>query len=300
MVNKALITGCCGYFGSQLMLRMAGEGWDIVGVDSDEKAIERIIGSDPDINEVVIHAKSLLQYYPPPDDDMVTMFDAVIHLAGIAAIGDSEDYNFNVSLSKHLRNIFPKTPIYFASTAQMYDETGEVNPKHPYSKSKLEAEQYANVSFRMGSLVGANYLGQFSTVVDLMIDSAYKDKMIYVAYGYEQKPLLEIEHACELWLSKICYDLGRQWQIPRGEVDTLVDHCVTIDKIARTVYTHLKPKLNDLQIIEYEHIETSPIKAKLTQYRQSPNPPVLDGTDWGLNLMIEKAIDKYEATRELS
>ena len=85
----------------------------------------------------------------------------------------------------------------------MYNEQKQIEHKHPYTRSKHEAEAYADVVFRMGTIVGTNRTGGFVGVIDKMINSAIKKREITVAQGAKMRPLAGITYICMMYFRNV-------------------------------------------------------------------------------------------------
>ena len=187
-----LVTGCGGYFGSELSRFLRFYGHRVFGLDA--QPIDKNLGYFEDYE-----TKAILDLKAPP-----WIVDAVFHLAGASQITDdlpSSHYQLhNVDTSAHLRELYPVTPIYMASTTAIYDEIGQTIHHHPYTRSKEQAEQFANVIYRMGTIVGANYAGRINGLVDRMIESAFTKNEIICAEGSKYRPLAGINYLCMMWM----------------------------------------------------------------------------------------------------
>ena len=105
--------------------------------------------------------------------------------------------------TKRLRELYPDVPLYLASTTAMYNEGKQIEHKHAYTRSKYEAEQYADVIFRMGSIVGANRAGNFGYVVDLMLHDAITKQKIVIAQGAKIRAVAGITYICMMWYRNV-------------------------------------------------------------------------------------------------
>jgi UDP-glucose 4-epimerase len=154
-----LLTGGAGYIGSHTAVVLSQAGHEAVLLDnfcnSDPSVLERlekILGKalpciEADVRKTDVVEKVLREY----------QIDAVIHFAGLKAVGDSvenpiEYYANNVqgtiSLLEAMRLANVKT-LVFSSSATVYgdpkylpiDESHPTSPKNPYGRTKLQIEE---------------------------------------------------------------------------------------------------------------------------------------------------------------
>ncbi|MBB4813036.1 MULTISPECIES: UDP-glucose 4-epimerase GalE [Pseudomonas] len=157
---KILVTGGAGYIASHTVVELLGVGWDVVVLDnlanSSEVSLVRIAqitGREPlfvlgDILDEALLATLFREHE----------FDAVIHFAGLKAVGDSVKdplayYKTNVAGSFSLFSAMAAAGVFrlvFSSSATVYGEPEVMPiseqypvgaPKSPYGRSKLIVEQ---------------------------------------------------------------------------------------------------------------------------------------------------------------
>jgi UDP-glucose 4-epimerase len=157
-MKKILVTGGTGYIGSHTALKLIEAGYEVVILDnlSNSKIsvidrIEKITNKRPLFIEGDIRDKSLLEKLF--SDHRI---DAVIHFAGLKAVGESVEeplkyYENNVggsiSLLEAMKEANVKN-IIFSSSATVYGEPEELpikedhplNPTNPYGETKLAVE----------------------------------------------------------------------------------------------------------------------------------------------------------------
>lgn len=178
-----LVTGGAGYIGSHTAVELMSEGHDVFIVDnfcnskiSVLDRIERISGRRPQFSNIDIRNHSALSrlFAEQP-------FDAVIHFAGLKAVGDSVAqplvyYGNNVSGSITLIECMAAANVktlVFSSSATVYGEPGTVRfredlptaPCNPYGRSKRMVEEIlldaakADASWRIALLRYFNPVG---------------------------------------------------------------------------------------------------------------------------------------------
>ena len=156
-----LLTGGTGYIGSHTAVELLNDGHEVVIVDnlSNSKPdvvdrIEKITGKRPIFIEADLLNESQLDKIFEENH-----FDAVIHFAGLKAVGESvknplEYYHNNIVSSVNLLKAMKKykiKSIIFSSSATVYGEPGVVqytedlptgqNISNPYGKTKYMIEE---------------------------------------------------------------------------------------------------------------------------------------------------------------
>jgi len=153
------LTGATGYIGSHIAVALAANGYSLVGLDN-------LSNSSPDVVprvEAIIDGPFPFVELDVLDTDALTQalrdhkVDAVIHLAGLKAIGESvaeplRYYNVNVGGALSLLQAMADAEVnelVFSSTATVYrpdavsplGESTALGPINPYSRTKLMIEQ---------------------------------------------------------------------------------------------------------------------------------------------------------------
>ena len=184
-----LATGGMGYIGSHTVVELINTGHRVTILDNLHNSspevlnrIEKITGTRPDFYQGDIRDSEFLDSMFAEND-----FDAVIHYAGLKAVGESVEkpelyYDVNVCGSLRLIEAMKAhsvTNIVFSSTATVYgdpeelplSETSRLQPYNPYGKTKFAVEQLlesvaaSNTNFSIGILryfnpIGAHQSGQ--------------------------------------------------------------------------------------------------------------------------------------------
>jgi UDP-glucose 4-epimerase len=156
--NKILVTGGAGYIGSHTVVALIEQGFEVVVLDNFSNSrresirrVERISGSDLNVVKADVRDQSALRNVFKEHD-----FDAVIHFAGLKAVGESlkqplRYYQNNVDGALQLltvMNDYDCKRIVFSSSATVYGDPSSVpitelfplSATNPYGQSKLMVE----------------------------------------------------------------------------------------------------------------------------------------------------------------
>lgn len=158
-MSRILVTGGSGYIGSHICVELLASGYDVIVLDnlsnSSQEAIRRvesIAGRPVSFVRGDILDEALLRRILSEQG-----IDAVIHLAGLKAVGESvafplRYYHNNLAGSRCLLQAMADTGvrnIVFSSSATVYgdpasnpvDESAALGATNPYGRSKLYVEE---------------------------------------------------------------------------------------------------------------------------------------------------------------
>ena len=156
---KVLVTGGAGYIGSHTCVKLLEKNWDVTVVDnlsnSSEKcikAVEEITGKPVDFHKIDLLDKEGLERI-----FKTRSFNAVIHFAGLKAVGESVSiplayYQNNITGTLTLLRVMQENNcrnIVFSSSATVYGDPPElpikedfpVSAANPYGRTKLMIEE---------------------------------------------------------------------------------------------------------------------------------------------------------------
>jgi UDP-glucose 4-epimerase len=181
-MKKILVTGGTGYIGSHTVLELLNVGFEVIVMDnlinsSSEslKRVENITGKSVDFYQLdlldIEGLNSLFGKYK---------FDAVIHFAGLKAVGESVEkplfyYQNNVSGTLNLCEIMQKHGVYnmvFSSSCTVYGEPDVVpitedeslSAVNPYGQTKLTIEYILKDLYRSDNRFNISLLRYFNPV----------------------------------------------------------------------------------------------------------------------------------------
>ncbi len=186
---KILVTGGAGYIGSHTCIELLQAGYEVVVVDnlinSKEESLKRV--QELTGKTLAFHKVDLLNKKELDDVFQRSSIDAVIHFAGLKAVGESVSiplhyYHNNVTGALILCNVMEKHKVkdlVFSSSATVYGDPDKVpinedfplSATNPYGRSKLmiedilqdlySAEQSWNIAIlRYFNPVGAHSSGR--------------------------------------------------------------------------------------------------------------------------------------------
>lgn len=286
-MRSVLITGGIGFIGTELASKFRKSNWEVVTLDSRGK---------PSDNHIVVdlmshtEAKAVTQKWRE--------FDAVVHLAGASRIrGDMSEEEYhrrNVKLTQYVRRLWRSAKLILASSTSVYDEFGNISPNTPYAQSKLDAEKYADIVLRFASVAGQNERGEYFSVIDRMIQSAIKDKIIRVWRPSTWRPIIALRTLCaEILIAANQKDSGEY---------AIYDTCDTIGNYAFAVkdgIRHYTGKYVDVKVLEESELtvadETNPIPISSNPCTNKFLVPSRTFVNWVLKDYYEGILRKYNA-----
>ena len=156
---KVLVTGGAGYIGSHTCVKLLEKNWDVTVVDNLSnsskkciKAVEEITGKTVDFHKIDLLDKAGLEGI-----FKTRSFNAVIHFAGLKAVGESVSmplayYQNNITGTLTLLRVMQENNcrnIVFSSSATVYGDPPElpikedfpVSAANPYGRTKLMIEE---------------------------------------------------------------------------------------------------------------------------------------------------------------
>lgn len=153
MTKIALVTGCAGFIGHNLVKELSKRDYDIIGVDLEaDKMNTQFLGElDTELKFIRADCRQLDQI-----DYLIEMADIVYHLAGQTDVGSSiedplNDFEHNVigsnnvihsCMKNHIKMVFTSSfSVYGNLATSPIPESSELRPVSPYGMSKMIIEQ---------------------------------------------------------------------------------------------------------------------------------------------------------------
>ena len=205
---KILVTGGCGYIGTELISKLLKENYKVISVDL------QYYGNKLKKHKNLINLKLNFNDLKKKDLDKV---DTVIHLASIsndpAALLDSKiTWETNVLYTQNLLEVCREAKIkkfLFASSGSVYgiskkdkvDENTKLIPLSDYNKTKMIGEKlisryqkyFKTVMLRPGTVCGFSSSLRLDLTVNAMTHSAITKGKIFVNGGNQIRPHLHID-----------------------------------------------------------------------------------------------------------
>ncbi|MFC1643908.1 NAD-dependent epimerase/dehydratase family protein [Candidatus Omnitrophota bacterium] len=163
MQSKILITGSAGLIGSEVCLYFAKTGWDIYGIDNNQRAV--FFGPAGDTGWMKKRLEKLVKKYTHYDVDIRNREkllelierlkpDAIVHAAAqpshdLAAEIPFEDFDNNavgtLNILEATRRFVPESPFVYLSTNKVYgDAPNEISMKESETRWDYDDPEYKN------------------------------------------------------------------------------------------------------------------------------------------------------------
>lgn len=179
---KILVTGGCGYIGSHTCLELLQAGYEVVVVDnlcnSSQESLTRVKKITG--KELVFYEQNILDEVGLREVFAQNAFDAVIHFAGLKAVGESvnmplEYYDNNIIGTLVLLRVmreFGVNNFVFSSSATVYGDPHVVpitedfplSVTNPYGRTKLMIEDICRDLFKSDNSYNIALLRYFNPV----------------------------------------------------------------------------------------------------------------------------------------
>ena len=255
MATKILITGGSGFIGSNLIVELIKQGYDIVDLSKHESTIPGVKTLKIDLTTDDL---SLLDDYK---------FDYVIHLAAISSIknaqgNEEETIKINLDGTKKILKYFSNKNLkkfIFLSSVTVYQEVDTEltedskyivdKSANIYSYSKFLAEneckKYDNkmpiIIFRLANGYGPlQRVGKTPNLVPQIIYQALKDKKIEVYNGKFARDFIYVSDIVDAIISGLKSPF-------KGTLNLGTGRATKVEEIARIVQDELGVEFKDLQ-----------------------------------------------------
>lgn len=264
-----LITGVCGFIGSNVARKFLQSGYMVVGVDDLSTGVLENIADLMDnnqfifykasVNDAVIMKNSIDKYRP----------DYIFHFAALPRIKYSIDYpsasyNANVKATKVLAEIVKNANarlLVFASSSSVYGqsdgtkfkESASLAPISPYAKQKEEAEnvlkeELKNSScnvlvLRLFNVYGYSFqpVNKYSTLIGKQIANIYADSSIVIhGDGMQRRDFTYIDDVVSAMLNCIeRYKCNKHYEV----INIGTGNNFSVNYIADILQSHFKQNI---------------------------------------------------------
>lgn len=201
---KVLVTGCTGFIGSNLAIKLVEEGYNVYGLV--RHASKRDLQSLHSVSDQIhLINGDLATYHSIISAIQIVRPEFILHVGALTPVRLSfEDpfpyisVNFKgtVNVIHAILDKAPKARFIYASTAEVYGwqerrepikETAPLNPASPYAISKEAADQYVRMAMKIYDLK-ATVLRPINTygrrvsgfIVEYLISTMLKGEVCYV------------------------------------------------------------------------------------------------------------------------
>lgn len=181
-MKTILVTGGAGFIGSHTCVELLQKGYQVVVIDNLSNSSVESLARVKTITgrELSFHQFDLLD--KPAIESLFSQysFDAVIHFAGLKAVGESTQvpllyYHNNLTSTLHLLDVMARYGVFdlvFSSSATVYGENNPI-PYHetfslsatsPYGRTKVMTEQFLQDAFMADPRWNISLLRYFNPV----------------------------------------------------------------------------------------------------------------------------------------
>ena len=179
---KILVTGGAGYIGSHTCVELLNKGYDIVVLDNLVNSCEKSLDVVKSITgkDFPFYKVDMLDYNAMETVFKENKIDAVIHFAGLKAVGESTQipityYHNNITGTLHLMQLMEKydvNNIVFSSSATVYGmpktvpitEDFPLSTTNPYGSTKLMIENILTDIQKANSKLSVTLLRYFNPI----------------------------------------------------------------------------------------------------------------------------------------
>lgn len=219
---RVLVTGNKGYIGSVLCQRLAQEGFEVIGLDTDFFAGCEFLQYKTPARQLKKDVRSIVE------EDLEGI-DSVIHLAALSndpmgeidpALTSEINYKASVDLARVARKAGVKRfilssscSVYGMSGERAIDETGTLDPATEYAKSKVASEKeiaeladkgFSPVFMRNATVYGISPMHRFDLVVNNLAGWAYTTGSIRImSDGTPWRPLIHIDDISSVFIAML-------------------------------------------------------------------------------------------------
>ncbi|WP_340097977.1 SDR family oxidoreductase [Salinibaculum salinum] len=227
---NVLVTGVCGYIGSELVaqLRDRDDVDRIVALDNLSSGSPRVFFGQLD-GSIEFHRGDVREYGDV--ESVMRDVDTVVHLAAITGAASTHDrreetFAINLDGTENVLKAASKLGVehvVFASSCNVYgratstdiDETVDPDPINPYAETKLQAEsllseycadgEMTGTALRMSTNYGYSPGVRFNLVVNYFVFRALTGRALTVyGDGSNWRPFIHVEDAARAYADAAC------------------------------------------------------------------------------------------------
>lgn len=300
--NRILVTGGAGFIGSHLIDRLLEEGVKVVAFDN------LITGIKSNLEHNMTNKNFVFYRGDIRDIDTLNKaiegVDGVFHQAALVSVSrsienpiEANDINVNGTLNVLKTCVDNKVKrLVFASSSSVYGDTKDLpkkedialNPVSPYAVSKLSAENYVRVFYKVYGLetVCLRYFnvygprqtsGPYSGVIPIFVKNLLNDKKnIIFGDGEQTRDFTYIKDVVQANICALTSDraIGDVFNIATGKPTSINELASNLQKITRKTklgITYAEPRRGD---IEHSYADINKAE-KLINYE--PRVALFDG-----------------------
>ena len=240
---KILVTGGCGFIGSNLVPMLLEQGYGVRVLDN------LSVGSADVLDELDVELRVGDIRDPGAVAEAVQGVDGVVHLAAHTNVIDSQrepllDFEINAHGTLNLllacrdqdvtRFVFASSNAPIGETTPPIDESKPPHPLCPYGASKLAGEGYCaafhgsyrlnTVVLRFANVYGPRSLHKGSVVAQFIKDAMESGQLTIYGDGQQTRDFIYVKDLCRAILQALECDCGGEtFQIATGQETRIID-----------------------------------------------------------------------------
>lgn len=242
-MTKILVTGGCGFIGSNLVPILLAHGYDVRVLDN------LSVGSPAALQGLDIELVAGDIRDERAVTDALQGMDGVVHLAAHTSVIDSQkepllDFEINARGTLNLllaclchnidRFVFASSNAPIGETTPPIDESKPPHPLSPYGASKLAGEGYCSafhgsfglhtVVLRFANVYGPRSTHKGSVVAKFIKDAMSRGELTIFGDGQQTRDFIYVDDLCQAISKSLCCDCGGEvFQIATGRETQILE-----------------------------------------------------------------------------
>jgi len=204
-MTNVLVTGCTGFIGSNLAIKLVEEGYKVYGLirHASRRELEplRVV-----LDKIHLVEGDLTTFHSVASAIHVAQPQFILHIGALTPVRlsfedpfpyISTNFDGTINIIHAMLEKCPKANLIYASTAEVYGwqkrvkptkETAALNPASPYAVSKQAADQYVRMAMRIYNLKATvlrpnntyGRIGERGFITEYLISNMLKNQTCYI------------------------------------------------------------------------------------------------------------------------